>query len=88
MHALSERADATSGHRPWPKLRTEIEAKPGAREQVDAIMHATGDVPRLAELRQELHLTQEDLARALDVSQSNVSRVARADDLYLSTLRG
>lgn len=76
-----------SGHRPWSELRAEVEAKPGAREHIDAVKRAMDDVLRLAELRHELHLTQEDLARALDVSQSNVSRVERADDLYLSTLR-
>jgi hypothetical protein len=53
-----------SGHRPWSELRAEVEAKPGAREQIDAIKRAMDDVLRLAELRQELHLTQEDLARA------------------------
>jgi predicted transcriptional regulator len=35
-----------------------------------------------------LGVTQEELAHALDVSQSNISRVERSEDLYLSTLRG
>jgi DNA-binding XRE family transcriptional regulator len=77
-----------SGHRPWSEIRTEVESKPGAREEIDAIKRAMDDVLRLAELRHELHITQEELARALDVSQSNVSRIERAEDLYLSTLRG
>jgi transcriptional regulator with XRE-family HTH domain len=66
----------------------EVESKPGAREEIDAIKRAMDDVLRLAELRHDLHITQEELARALDVSQSNVSRIERAEDLYLSTLRG
>jgi predicted transcriptional regulator len=77
-----------SGHRPWSEIRAEVEAKSGAREDIDAIKRAMDDVLRLAELRHELHLAQEELARALDVSQSNVSRIERAEDLYLSTLRG
>ena len=76
-----------SGRRPWSEIKAEVEAKPGAREEIDAIKRAMEDVLRLAELRHELHITQEELARALDVSQSNISRIERAEDLYLSTLR-
>ncbi len=77
-----------SGHRPWSEIRASVEAKPGAREEIDAIKRAMDDVLRLAELRHELHITQEELAHALEVSQSNISRIERAEDLYLSTLRG
>lgn len=76
-----------SGHRPFADLRAETLAVPGAREEIDAIKRAMDDVLRLAELPRELHVTQEDLARALDVSQSNVSPVERGGDLSLSTLR-
>ena len=76
-----------SGRRPWSEIKAEVEAKPGAREEIDAIKRAMEDVLRLAELRHELHITQEELARALDVSQSNIPRIERAEDLYLSTLR-
>jgi DNA-binding XRE family transcriptional regulator len=77
-----------SGHRPFAELRTEVEAKSDARAEIDAIKRAMDDVLRLAELRHELGVTQEELAHALDVSQSNISRVERSEDLYLSTLRG
>lgn len=41
----------------------------------------------LAELREGLDLTQEELAERLQISQSNVSRLERRDDILLSTLR-
>jgi len=44
-------------------------------------------VMALAELRAQRQVTQRELADALDVTQSNVSRVEHEDDLYLSTLR-
>jgi DNA-binding XRE family transcriptional regulator len=40
----------------------------------------------LAELRRRRALTQERLATELGVSQSNVSRIERQDDVALSTL--
>ena len=42
---------------------------------------------RLAELRRETGLTQEQLAERLGVSQENVSRLERAEDTQLSTIR-
>ena len=41
---------------------------------------------RLAELRERRGLSQASIAEALEVSQPNVSRIEREDDLYLSTL--
>lgn len=40
----------------------------------------------LASLREAAGLTQEDLARRLEISQSNVSRMERRNDVLLSTL--
>jgi transcriptional regulator with XRE-family HTH domain len=42
----------------------------------------------LAELRKDRELTQSDVAAVLGVSQENISRIEREDDLYISTLRG
>lgn len=41
---------------------------------------------RLAELRHARALTQVQLARSLGVSQAQISRIERQNDLYLSTL--
>src|SRR5918911_2919610 len=40
----------------------------------------------LAELREAQHITQQQVAKALGVSQANVSRIEHQDDVYLSTL--
>jgi transcriptional regulator with XRE-family HTH domain len=45
------------------------------------------DALALAELRASRDLTQVHLARALGVSQPNVSRIEHQEDVYLSTLR-
>jgi len=44
------------------------------------------DAISLHEARAERRLTQGDVAVALEVTQANVSRIERQDDLYLSTL--
>lgn len=41
----------------------------------------------LAELRKLRELTQQQLARSLDTSQSSVSQIEKRTDLYVSTLR-
>ena len=41
----------------------------------------------LQELRQALHLTQQQLADNLKMNQAAVSKVERQSDMYLSTLR-
>jgi transcriptional regulator with XRE-family HTH domain len=44
------------------------------------------DALALAEIRERRELTQNDVARVLESSQANVSRIERQRDLYLSTL--
>jgi DNA-binding XRE family transcriptional regulator len=75
-----------SGHRPFSELRAQVEAKPGARERIEARKRAMRDALRLAELRARVGVTQIELAQTLNVSQSNVSRIEREEDVYLSTL--
>ena len=41
---------------------------------------------RLADLRRRRGASQATIARALEVSQPNVSRIEQEDDVYLSTL--
>jgi DNA-binding XRE family transcriptional regulator len=43
------------------------------------------DALALAEIRERRELTQNDVARVLESSQANVSRIERQRDLYLST---
>ena len=40
----------------------------------------------LRELRKAFDVSQEDLARALDVKQANISKIERREDMLLSTL--
>lgn len=44
------------------------------------------DAIELAELRNSMETTQKELARVLNTSQENISRIERQEDLYLSTL--
>ncbi|HEX3802709.1 MAG TPA: XRE family transcriptional regulator [Solirubrobacteraceae bacterium] len=41
---------------------------------------------KLTELRAKRGLSQADLAKALNVTEPNISRVEQEDDIYLSTL--
>jgi DNA-binding transcriptional regulator YiaG len=41
----------------------------------------------LAELRQALHLTQQQLASTMEMEQGNLSKLERQTDMYVSTLR-
>lgn len=44
------------------------------------------DALALAQIREKRELTQTDVARVLETSQANISRIERQRDLYLSTL--
>lgn len=73
--------------RPFSELAEKALADPARRQRVDAYECAIEDVLRLADLRTERGLTQQDVAGALSVSQANISRIEHEEDLYLSTLR-
>jgi DNA-binding Xre family transcriptional regulator len=60
-----------------PERRAQIEE--GTREILTAV--------RLVELRRERGLTQVQLAERLGMTQENVSRIERAEDTQLSTIR-
>jgi predicted XRE-type DNA-binding protein len=77
-----------SGRKSFDTLKSHIDADPVRRARVDEVKHAMREVMALAELREQRQVTQRELAEALEVTQSNVSRVEHEDDLYLSTLRG
>lgn len=65
----------------------ELEAKtPHEKALADRYELLTRAVVRLAELRERRGATQEQLARAMEVSQPYVSKIERNDDWYVSTL--
>src|SRR6185312_12878188 len=73
-----------SGHHKWSEIRSN---HPERRERVEAWARAYIDALTLAELRERQGMTQDAVARALAVSQANVSKIERRDDIYLTTLR-
>lgn len=46
-----------------------------------------GEQLTLQALRKKLNLTQEDMAKILDIKQANISKVEQRSDLLISTLR-
>lgn len=59
----------------------EREARDRLAEQLEAYQHT------LAQIRKAREFTQENLARILEVSQPEVSRIEHQADLFVSTLR-
>ncbi len=80
-----------AGHRPWKEIRGDADRDPERRARVAASRRDAEEEQRayeqsLAELRRARAYTQEQLADALDVPQSQISRIERQADLYVSTL--
>lgn len=71
--------------KPYSTLRAKMapEARAKAEEQTRQLMK---EMP-LQELRQARKLSQEQMARTLHTRQSNVSRIEKRADMYISTLR-
>jgi DNA-binding XRE family transcriptional regulator len=73
-----------------PKLTkwSELEAKmsPEARAEVRRRVQEEMKQMPLHELREARRLTQQQLARTLDMTQAAVSQVEKRTDMYLSTL--
>jgi DNA-binding XRE family transcriptional regulator len=72
--------------KPYKQLRDRVRNDPARVERVVAFRQAMEDGLALAEVRGKRELTQTDIARVLETSQANVSRIERQRDLYLSTL--
>lgn len=77
-----------SGHKNFKVLRDRMDADPERRKRVEELRRAYDAVLRLAALRESRGVTQAELAGSLGVSQPNVSKIERNDDLRLSTLGG
>lgn len=75
-----------SGRRKFKELREKIDADPVRAARVARIKAVYDAIERLAQLRQALGMTQEQVANVLHVSQESVSRIEHRDDLYLSTV--
>lgn len=72
--------------RPWEQVRNELDLNPADVDRHRARLE--GESSRLAEIRKHRHVTQQDLAETLGVSQSRVSQIERQgiDDTVVSTL--
>lgn len=68
----------------------ELEAKmsPEARARAKAMAEEMEKELGLDELREARHITQETLAKALNISQAAVSKMERRADMYISSLQG
>lgn len=71
------------------KKFSELEAKmsPEARTRAKGRAQAMMADMLLAEIRQTVGLTQEELATALDIKQPTLSRMESQSDMQISTLR-
>ena len=70
----------------FQQLSASAKANPECRAHIEHQKRAILDALALAELREAQHITQQQVAKALGVSQANVSRIEHQDDVYLSTL--
>jgi transcriptional regulator with XRE-family HTH domain len=67
-------------------LRNKVRSNPERAARVKTRRQAIEDALALAEIRERRELTQTDIAQVLEMSQANVSRIERQQNLYLSTL--
>ncbi len=75
-----------SGHRPWRQIRQGY----GDTERDErrlAFQRGIESALSLAELREQVGMTQAQVAERLKAKQPNVSRLEHQEDLYLSTLQ-
>lgn len=70
--------------RKWSEIRA-TRSKPGVVERGDKRRELRAAL--LGEVRRARRMTQETLAESLGMSQSEVSKVERRNDVYISTLR-
>jgi DNA-binding XRE family transcriptional regulator len=75
-----------SGHKSFKNLSAPIDADPERRARVERISREYDAILALADLRESLGVTQTELAKLLEVSQPNISKLERKEDVYLSTL--
>lgn len=71
----------------FDNLRRKVRADPERARRVAEHKQAILDALALAEAREQRNATQKDIAEILGMTQANVSRIEREDDVYVSTLR-
>lgn len=76
-----------SGRKPFKNLSDKLRSTPEGRAAVEREGAILRDMLALHKLREARGVTQVELAKAWDTSQTNVSRVEHERDVYLSTLR-
>lgn len=69
----------------WDNLKKRM--SPKAQARIDARVKATLASMPLAEIRKAVGMTQQELAKSLEMGQGNVSKIEHAADMYLTTLR-
>lgn len=77
-----------SGHKPFQKLSEQLRSTPEGAAAIRRENEIVRDLLALHRLREARGVTQVELAKAWETSQTNVSRVEHERDIYLSTLRG
>ncbi len=70
----------------YKDLRDKVRSSPERAARVKTRRQAMEDALALSEIREKRELTQTDIAEVLEMSQANVSRIERQQNLYLSTL--
>src|SRR6266545_3405482 len=70
----------------YKDLRDKVRSNPERAARVKTRRQAMEDALALSEIREKRELTQTDIAEVLEMSQANVSRIERQQNLYLSTL--
>lgn len=75
-----------TGHRPFSALKKDWNPeRKAANAMRKAKLHA--ELVSLEQLREGLGITQEELAKLLDVQQPAISKLVRRPDMKISTLR-
>lgn len=77
---------ANKKSRDFRELSDELRKDPTVAARIDARVAGIGAAVRLNELRERRKQTQAGLAKILDTSQANVSRMERSQNPYLETL--
>lgn len=76
-----------TGHRPFAELKKNWTPQRRAKNR-DHKAELAVEYSTLEELRILLGLSQEELARRLDIQQPTISKLTRRSDMRISTLRG
>src|ERR1700693_3578598 len=75
-----------TGHHPFAELVAKM--SPEARARADQRAKELSDEIDLAQLRQALQLSQQQLAKKMRVNQPEVAKIEKRTDMLLSTLAG